>query len=91
MSPDLENEDIKQYARKYLFNREFTNLKIGDYVTTKEYNINQDIIVLQDDILGLFDTNVQEHPIISIIENYVTKDVKRKGTKISQSNFILGS
>jgi hypothetical protein len=55
MAPDLENLEITSFSKKYLFNREFTNLKIGDYVNTKEYNINQDTIVLEDDLLGIFD------------------------------------
>ena len=57
MSPDLQNKDVKKFARKYLFNSEFTNLRVGDYVTTREYNINQDIIELEDDIIGFFGWN----------------------------------
>ena len=39
MAPDLENEDIQSFSKKYLMNREFTNLQIGNYTITKEYNI----------------------------------------------------
>ena len=39
MAPDLMDHD-ENVSMKFLVNREFSNLKIGEYVDTKEYEIH---------------------------------------------------
>ena len=82
MSPDLMDHD-KDVYQKFLVNREFSNLKIGDYVDTKEYDVGQDIIILEDDILGMFEWGESEQKIVTVNQKIISKDVKRYGTKIS--------
>lgn len=73
----------KDVYQKFLVNREFSNLKIGDYIDTKEYDVGQDIIILEDDILGMFEWGESEQKIVTVNQKIISKDVKRYGTKIS--------
>jgi hypothetical protein len=82
MAPDLMNHH-EHVSKKFLVNREFSNLKIGDYVDTKEYDIHQDLIILEDDMLGMFEWRDSEHKIITVNQKIISKDEKRYGTKIS--------
>jgi hypothetical protein len=41
-------------------------LKIGDYIDTKEYDVGQDIIILEDDILGMFEWGESEQKIVTV-------------------------